>query len=117
MEKRFYRSLSYFQANAASLHMGGTFRAGYKTFLIGEGEIPLTREQNWEMAGGVEQEVFRYFLLRAGLQKEIQTTMESPWKITGGLGVNVKRFSLDGSYEYNTLRVFDVINVSLRILL
>jgi hypothetical protein len=43
--------------------------------------------------------------------------MESPWKITGGLGVNVKRFSLDGSYEYNTLRVFDVINVSLRILL
>jgi len=109
--------VSYFQANAASLHMGGTFRAGYKTFLIGEGEIPLTREQNWEMAGGVEQEVFRYFLLRAGLQKEIQTTMESPWKITGGLGVNVKRFSLDGSYEYNTLRVFDVINVSLRILL
>lgn len=108
---------TYYQANAASLLMGGTFRAGYKTFLIAEGDIPLTREQNWKMAGGVEQEIFRYFLLRAGLQKEVQTTIESPWKITGGLGVNVKRFSLDGSYEYNTLRVFDVINVSLRILL
>jgi len=108
---------TYYQTNAASLHMGGTFRAGYKTFLIGEGEIPLTKEQNWKMAGGVEQEIFRYFLLRAGLQKEVQTTMESPWKITGGLGFNVKRFSLDGSYEYNTLRVFDVINVSLKILL
>jgi hypothetical protein len=69
------------------------------------------------MAGGIEQEIFRYFLLRAGLQKEVQTTIESPWKITGGLGVNVKRISLDGSYEYNTLRVFDVINVSLRIML
>ncbi len=108
---------TYYQANAASLLMGGTFRAGYKTFLIAEGGIPITKEQNWKMAGGVEQEIFRYFLLRAGLQKEVQTTIESPWKITGGLGVNVKRFSLDGSYEYNTLRVFDVINVSMRILL
>lgn len=108
---------TYYQANATSLHMGGTFRAGYKTFLIGEGEIPLSKEQNWKMAGGIEQEFFRYILLRAGLQKEVQTTLESPWKITGGLGINVKRISIDGSYEYNTLRVFDVINVSLRLLL
>jgi hypothetical protein len=28
---------TYYQANAASLLMGGTFRAGYKTFLIAEG--------------------------------------------------------------------------------
>ncbi|HEX3020622.1 MAG TPA: hypothetical protein VHP36_09975 [Chitinispirillaceae bacterium] len=106
---------TYNQASAASLHMGGTFRAGYKTFLIGEGQIPITKEQNWKMAGGIEQEIFRYFLLRAGLQKEVQTTLESPWRITGGLGINVKRFSIDGSYEYNTLKVFDVINVSVHI--
>lgn len=106
---------TYYQSNATTLHMGGTFRAGYKTFLIGEGQIPLTREQNWKMAGGIEQELFRYFLFRAGLQKELQTTIESPWKVTGGLGINVKRFTLDGSYEYNTLKVFDVINISLKI--
>lgn len=106
---------TYFQAQAPALQMGGTFRAGYKTFLIGEGQIPLSREQNWKMAGGIEQEMFKYFLLRAGMQKELQTTIESPWKITGGLGFNVKRFSLDGSYEYNTLKVFNVVNLSLKV--
>lgn len=106
---------SYYQADAATLQMGGTFRAGYKTFLIAEGQIPLSKDQNWKMSGGIEQELFKYILFRAGMQKEIQTVIESPWKITGGLGVNVKRFSLDGSYEFNTLKVFNVLNISLRV--
>lgn len=105
----------YFEPHAATLHMGGIFEAGYSTFLIAEGQLPLYRDQTWKMAGGIEQEMFKFILLRAGVQKEIQATRETPWKLTGGFGLKVHRVALDGSYEYNTLRVFDVINVSLRV--
>ena len=83
--------------------------------LLLKGQLPLSKDQAWKMSGGIEQEFFRLFLLRAGVQKEIQNNMDSPWKITGGFGLKISRISLDGSYEYNTLRVFDVMNVSLAI--
>lgn len=106
---------SYFEPHAATMHMGGSFLAGYTTFLVAEGQIPLNDEQPWKMAGGIEQELFRVLLLRVGLQKEILNNIETPWKITGGFGLNVHRVHVDGSYEYNTLKLFDVINVSFRI--
>lgn len=112
---------SYAEAQAATLAMGGTFRVGYSTLLIAEGNIPLYDDQSWKMAGGLEQELFNVLLLRIGIQREIMATYAPPWKITGGFGLKFnteqfagKTFSLDGSYEYNTLQVFDVINVSLR---
>jgi hypothetical protein len=111
----------YFENNATTLHMGGTFQAGYSTFLVAEGQLPIYKDQPWKMAGGIEQEVFRFFVLRAGIQKEIQSMIETPWKITGGFGLKIdsdplagRYMILDGSYEYNTLKVFDVINVSCR---
>lgn len=111
----------YFENNATTLHMGGSFQAGYSTFLIAEGQIPIYQDQPWKMAGGLEQEIFRFFVLRVGIQKEIQSMVETPWKVTGGFGLKIdsdplagRYMILDGSYEYNTLKVFDVINVSCR---
>lgn len=106
---------SYFEPHASTLHMGGIFEAGYSTFLIAEGQIPLYRDQVWKMSGGIEQEIFKFMVLRAGVQKEIQSTRETPWKLTGGFGVKVNSIELDGSYEYNTLRLFDVIDVSVKV--
>jgi hypothetical protein len=111
----------YFEPHPATLLMGGAFQAGYSTFLVAEGHIPLYKDQPWRMAGGIEQEFFNLFKLRVGIQREIMALYETPWKFTGGFGFTVnseklagKYVSLDGSYEYNTLQVFDVINVSLR---
>jgi hypothetical protein len=104
----------YFEANAATLLMGGSFRVGYTTFLVADGQIPFTNDQPWKMAGGIEQEIFKVILLRAGIQKEIDTTNDTPWKITGGFGLKLLNVQLDGSYEYNTLRVFEVINISFK---
>ncbi len=104
----------YFEANAATLHMGGSFQAGYTTFLVADGQIPLKNDQSWKMAGGIEQEIFKVISLRAGAQTEIGTPVETPWKITGGFGIKVSSVTLDGSYEYNTLGVFDVLNISFK---
>jgi len=106
---------SYFEPGAATLHMGGSFKAGYTTFLIAEGQIPLGKEQAWVMSGGIEQEIFRVIFIRAGLQKEIFSEIKNAWKVTSGFGINFNKFILDGSYEYNTNKMFDVINVSLKI--
>jgi hypothetical protein len=107
---------SYSEAPATTLHMGGTYQAGYTTFLVCEGQIPLYPDQPWKMAGGIEQEMFRVFMARVGLQKQIQSAAgaSTPWKVTCGFGLNTEKFSLDGSYEYNTLGMFDVLNISLR---
>ncbi|MDO5576613.1 MAG: hypothetical protein Q4F84_05995, partial [Fibrobacter sp.] len=104
----------YFENNAATLHMGGSFYAGYSTVLIAEGQIPLYKDQAFKMSGGIEQELFNIVALRIGMQKEIMESENTPWKITGGLGINIKNIVVDGSYEYNTLKVFDVVNVSVR---
>jgi len=111
----------YYEASPTTLMMGGSFQAGYSTFLTAEGHIPLYEDQPWKMAGGIEQEFFRLFMLRIGIEREIMSAYETPWKLTGGFGFKVdteqwsgKFLSLDGSYEYNTLQVFDVINISLR---
>lgn len=112
---------SYAEPQPTTLAMGGIFRVGYSTLLIAEGNIPLYEDQPVKMAGGLEQEFFNILLMRIGIQREIMAVYATPWKITGGFGlkVNTEQFagqylSLDGSYEYNTLKVFDVINVSLR---
>jgi hypothetical protein len=111
----------YFQSEATTLHMGGTFKVGYTTFLIAEGQLPLYEDQGWKMAGGIEQEIFGLMLLRLGAQKTIMSPIQTPWKVTAGFGVKVdmptpllKNLSLDGSYEYNTLGIFNVINVSMK---
>lgn len=111
----------YFEPQPATLIMGGTFQAGYSTFLVAEGQIPLYDDQPWKMSGAIEQEFFRIFVLRCGLQREIMAYYAAPWRITGGFGLKVNTdqlagnyLVLDGSYEYNTLQVFNVINVSLR---
>jgi len=112
---------SYFESQPTTLLMGGTFKVGYTTLLIAEGQIPLYDDQAWKMAGGLEQEFFNLFCIRLGLKREIMSSYEPSWCATGGFGLKVTtdqesgRFlSLDGSYEYNTLQVFDVINVSMR---
>lgn len=105
---------SYAEAEAATLHMGGTFQAGYSTFLIAEGQIPLYEDQRWKMAGGIEQELFDVFQFRIGAQKEILSMVEASWRLTCGFGIAFGSIELDGSYEYNTNKMFDVINVSVR---
>jgi hypothetical protein len=102
----------YFENATTTMHMGGSFRVGYSTFLVADGQIPLTTEQIWKMSGGIEQEIFKIIVLRGGAQKQIQTAFETPWKITGGIGLKFRKMEIDGSYEYNTLRVFNVVNVS-----
>jgi hypothetical protein len=106
----------YNEALATTLHMGGTYQAGYSTFLICEGQIPIARDQAWKMSGGIEQEFFKVVFGRIGLQKEIQSSSSIPtnWKITWGFGLKVERMSLDASHEYNTFGMFDVLNISFR---
>ena len=112
--------LRYLEADPTLLQMGGTYRAGYTTLLICQGQIPLYRDQSWHFSGGIEQEIFRVFKIRAGCKKEAY--FDTPWLITGGFGIDVntesmwgKSISLDGAYEYNTLGVFPVANLSCRI--
>ena len=105
----------YNEALATTLRMGGAYQAGYTTFLIAEGQIPLYSDQSWIMSGGIEQEFFRVMFGRIGLQKVIQSSYDTPWKLTGGFGLRVGPVCLDGSYEYNTLEVFDVVNISVKV--
>jgi hypothetical protein len=104
---------SYFEPHAATLNMGGALQVGYMTLLVAEGQIPIYKEQNWKMAGGIEQEIFKVIFVRLGMQKVIMK--ESGWKMTSGLGITVKNVSVDASYEYNRVRVFDVFNGSVKI--
>lgn len=112
---------SYFESEPVSLLMGGTFKAGYTTLLVAEGQIPIYKDQAWKMAGAIEQELFKILCFRIGIKREIMAAYETPWLITTGFGMKVttdqetgRYISLDGSYEYNSLQVFDVMNVSMR---
>jgi long-subunit fatty acid transport protein len=112
----------YYEAHPTTLTMGGSYRASYSSFFVAEGQIPLYEDQPWIMAGGIEYEFFRMIALRVGLQREILDEESNWWKITGGAGFRFdtepiwgKSLNLDVSYEYNTLHLFPVINVSLRL--
>jgi hypothetical protein len=112
--------LRYLEYEPTLLQMGGTYRAGYTTFLICQGQIPLYADQSWHFSGGIEQEIFHVFKIRLGCKKEAY--FDTPWLITGGFGLDAntesiwgKSVSLDGAYEYNTLGVFPVANLSFRI--
>lgn len=109
----------YMEYEPTVFQLGGTYRVGYGTFLICQGQVPLYEDQPWKYSGGVEQEIFGFFKLRLGAQG--QSTFEAPWIFTGGFGLDVKTetifgkyVSLDGAYEYNTLDVFPVANMSFR---
>jgi hypothetical protein len=102
------------------LQAGGTYQAGYSTFLICEGQVPLNADQAWKFAGGIEQEFFQIIKGRVGLKKEV--SFDAPWLITAGFGARFGAESdggsyvvLDGAYEYNTIGLFPVANVSFRI--
>ncbi len=108
------------QTDPTTFKAGGTYKVGYSTFLICEGDIPLNADQQWKFGGAIEQEFFQVFRARIGLRKE--ASFDTPWLITGGFGTKFntesvvgKYFILDGSYEYNTLELFPVANVSFRI--
>jgi hypothetical protein len=108
------------QSSPTLLQVGGTYQAGYSTFLICEGQIPINSDQVWKFAGGIEQEFFQVFLARVGLKKEV--SFDTPWIITAGFGTKFnlesiagKYFILDGAYEYNTLGMFPSANVSFRV--
>ena len=105
--------IRYIEYEPMQLQMGGTYQASYTTFLICQGQIPLYADQLWAFSGGVEQEIFRVFKIRAGIKK--QAYFNTPWMLTGGFGLDVNCVMLDGAYEYNTLDVFPVVNVSARI--
>ena len=111
----------YYEAHPATLTMGGSYRSSYSSFFIAEGQIPLYRDQPWIMAGGIEYEFFRTITTRVGLQREILDDEANWWKITAGTGFKFntepiwgKSLNLDAAYEYNTLHLFPVLNVSLR---
>jgi len=111
----------YAEANPATLHMGGSYAAGYSVFLTADGQIPLYDDQPWIMAGGIEYEFFRMLALRIGLQREILDDNADWWKITCGTGFKFdtgtkwgREMALDISYEYNTLELFHVVNVSVK---
>ena len=112
----------YSESMPATMHMGGSYRAGYTALLVADGQIPLYDDQPWVMAGGIEYEFFRIFALRVGLQREIMNEEADWWKITAGGGLKFdiepilgKYLYLDAAYEYNTLELFPVLNVSVRI--
>jgi hypothetical protein len=112
--------LRYLESDPTLLQMGGTYKVGYTTFLVCQGQIPLYRDQSWHFSGGIEQEIFRVFKVRAGCKKEAY--FDTPWLLTGGFGLDVntesmwgKCLSLDGAYEYNTLGMFPVANMSFRV--
>jgi len=111
----------YAEANPVTLHMGGSYAAGYNAFLTADGQIPLYDDQPWIMAGGIEYEFFRMLALRIGLQREILDVYADWWKITCGAGFKFdtgtrwgREMTLDISYEYNTLELFHVVNVSVK---
>jgi len=114
--------VNYSEWMPTTMHMGGSYRAeGYSTLLVADGQIPLYADQPWVMAGGIEYEFSGGFALRIGLQREIMNEEADWWKITGGGGIRFdtepvwgKYLYLDVSYEYNTLELFPVLNVSLR---
>jgi hypothetical protein len=113
-------NIRYIEYDPMLLRLGGTYQVGYTTFLICQGQIPLYADQSWHFSGGIEQEIFRVFKVRLGLKKEAY--FDTPWLLTGGFGLDMntesiwgKNVSLDGSYEYNTLDVFPVANLSFRI--
>jgi len=102
------------------LLVDGSYQAGYSTFLVCEGQIPLKQDQPWKFAGGIEQEIWQVFLIRAGAKKEV--AFDTPWIITAGFGlkinleaIGVKHIILDGAYEYNTLGLFPVETLSFRV--
>lgn len=112
--------LRYIEYEPMLLQMGGTYQASYSTFLICQGQIPLYSDQLWAFSGGVEQEIFRVFKVRLGAKK--QAYFDTPWQLTCGFGLDVntesiagKYIMVDGAYEYNTLDIFPVANVSFRI--
>jgi hypothetical protein len=109
---------SYSEFQPSTLLMGGTFQAGYTTFLICEAQIPMYKDQPWEMAGGIEQEMFRILKTRIGLRKEIlaSATASTPWIATGGVGITINRVTADGAYEFNQFGPFsNVVNFSFRV--
>lgn len=112
---------SYTEMQPVTLQMGGLFKAGYTTQLFANGRIPLYPDQVWSMAGGIEQEIFQVVNIRLGIEREIQTEIDPTWKFTGGIGVDAitesifgKFFAADVSYEFSTLALMPVANVSLR---
>jgi hypothetical protein len=114
------RGVEYYENSPLALSMGGTFQVHYNTFLIAEGKFPLYRDQTWRLAGGVEQRIFSYLLLRAGAEKNIFKSYDSPWHFTAGLGLDVpikeRNIGLDVSYELNTdLVLSNIWDVSFRI--
>ena len=109
----------YIEYEPTILQLGGTYRVGYGTFLICQGQVPLYSDQPWKYSGGVEQEIFSFFKVRLGALG--QSSFDAPWIFTAGFGLDVKTESmfgkyitLDGAYEYNTLDVFPVANMSFR---
>jgi hypothetical protein len=119
--KNRYTGSQYSEANPPTLQMGGSYSADYNVFLTADGQIPLYADQPWMMAGGIEYEFFRMLALRIGLQREILNEDADWWKITCGAGFKFdtgtkwgKEMALDVSYEYNTMELFHVVNVSVR---
>jgi Uncharacterised protein family (UPF0164). len=109
----------YLEYEPTVLQLGGTYRAGYSTFLICQGQVPLYADQPWKFSGGIEQEIFSFFKARLGVEK--QAYFDTPWLFTAGFGLDMKTESmfgkyitLDGAYEYNTLDEFPVANMSFR---
>jgi len=112
----------YSEANPSTLHVGGSYTAGYNAFLTADGQIPLYSDQPWIMAGGVEYEFFGMLALRAGLQREILDADADWWKLTCGAGFKFdtgttwgRDMELDMSYEYNTMELFHTVNLSVRV--
>lgn len=107
-EKNMAGDYSYTEFNPMVLLTGGTIRVRHLTNLFAEIQVPVYQDQNWEMAGAIEQIFFRYVKARFGLRRNIQDIERPPWVITGGLGILVptetlfgKYLTVDAAYEFN----------------
>jgi hypothetical protein len=114
----------YFESQPPRLILGGSFQASHLTYLIAEGDIPLYADQPWKMAGGIEQELFRFLKIRLGAKKTIMSEeFEPSWIITPGLGIYltfdnapVKSVVFDAAYEWNQNEPFsNVLNFSFKL--
>ncbi len=104
------------ETRPAAFQLGATYEVGYATMLIAEGTFPLYQDQVFRLAGGVEQRLFSFMMMRLGAEKETLQSYDSPWHLTAGFGfivpIKEKHIYIDGAYDFNTskelLGIWDV---------
>lgn len=103
-----------------SYKVGATYEVRYGTLLIAEGTLPLSSDQTFRFAGGLEQRLFSVLLIRLGAEKETLQSYDAPWHLTAGFGFDVpikeRHIYIDGAFDFNTSReLLGIWDVSIKV--